>query len=168
MNKYLNGFVGKVDHGEMVLQYNDKMKYPAGCNMIYKKEILLKAGGFNNNLKFRSDDKYIFYKIKAVSDKIYYVPGAWLYHYIDSYRLSPENFRKLFLKTGNEEKIRISDEKNKAALFQKFSEYLVKFFASFIIYFIFILKGEEIKGRYVLSSQWYTLKGFLQKKVFVR
>ena len=62
MNKYLNGFVAKVDLGNKILLYDKKMKYPAGCNMTYRKEILQKAGGFNNKLTFRSDDKYIFLK----------------------------------------------------------------------------------------------------------
>src|SRR5690606_1766917 len=53
MSKYLAGFVGNVNHGPEMKQFTAEMKYPAGCNMIYKKEVLLEAGGFNNDLKFR-------------------------------------------------------------------------------------------------------------------
>ena len=168
MNKYLAGFVGNVDHGSEIKRFTPSMKYPAGCNMIYKKDILLKAGGFNNDLKFRSDDKYIFYKVHEVSDQIYYLPDAWLYHYIDSYRLDIKNFKTLFLKTGNEEKRRLISEGNKTGLFKKLIEYNVKFGASFILYFIFLLKGQPSKGKYIVISQWNTLLGFLKKDVFVR
>ncbi len=168
MNKYLNGFVGKVDYGTEVMQYSNKMKYPAGCNMTYRKDILLKAGGFNNELTFRSDDKYIFYKVKNISDKIYYVPNAWLYHYIDSHRLTESNFKKLFLKTGNEEKKRIASEKETIGLIKKFIEFVIKFGASIVLFILFFLKGQSIKGKYVVISQWCTLRGFLQKDVFVR
>ena len=115
MNKYLYGFVGKVDHGTSIKQYDEQMKYPAGCNMTYKKEAILKAGGFNNELTFRSDDKYIFLKIKEISNEIYYVPDTFVHHYIDAKRLETSNFRKLFLKTGNEEKKRIKSEGGKSA-----------------------------------------------------
>ena len=168
MSKYLAGFVGNVNHGTEIKRFTPEMKYPAGCNMIYKKEILLKAGGFNNDLKFRSDDKYIFYKVREVSDQIYYLPDAWLYHYIDSYRLDMKNFKTLFLKTGNEEKRRLISEGNKTGVFKKFFEYLFKFGASFILYIIFLLKAQPAKGKYIVISQWNTLKGFLKKDVFVR
>jgi glucosyl-dolichyl phosphate glucuronosyltransferase len=168
MNKYLNGFVGKVDYGNNILQYNKRMKYPAGCNMAYRKDILLKVGGFNNELTFRSDDKYIFYKIKNISDKIYYVPNAWLYHYIDADRLKKSNFKKLFLKTGNEEKKRITPEKKTIGVIKKFMEFVIKFCASIVLFILFVLRGQSIKGKYVVISQWFTLKGFLKKDVFVR
>ncbi len=168
MNKYLNGFVGNHDLGENIKAYSKKMKYPPGCNMAYKKEILLQAGGFNNDLKFRSDDKYIFHRIIEISDQIYYVPGAWLFHYIDADRLSFENFKKLFLKTGNEEKIRSRSEGGSFAAFKKGIEFIFKFKVSLLLFFIFFLRGKAIKGKYVVLSQWFTLKGFFKKEVFVR
>lgn len=168
MNKYLAGFVGSVDHGKEIRQFNASMKYPAGCNMVYKKEILRKAGGFNNDLKFRSDDKYIFYKVHEVSDQIYYLPDAWLYHYIDSHRLDIKNFKNLFLKTGNEEKKRLRSEGNKIGVFKKFFEYVFKLCASLMLFVVFLIKGHPSKGKYIVISQWSALKGFLKKEVYVR
>jgi glycosyltransferase involved in cell wall biosynthesis len=168
MSKYLNGFVGRVDFGERVVLFDEKMKYPAGCNMTYTKNILLKAGGFNNELTFRSDDKYIAYKIKALSDQIYYNPYTWVYHIIDHARLQKNNFKKLFLKTGNEEKKRVLLEKGDRGVFLKFFSYCLKLAASFILFFIFLLKAQPLKGKYAVLAQWYTLKGFVAKNVFVR
>jgi len=168
MNKYLNGFVGYHSFGDEILLYHPKMKYPPGCNMAYKKDQLLQCGGFNNELKFRSDDKYIFHKMKAISNQIYYVPEASLFHYIDAERLTFENFKKLFSKTGNEEKIRSRSEGGTFAVFKKGIEFIVKFNVSILLYFLFVLKGEGIKGKYVFLSQWFTLKGFFKKEVFVR
>lgn len=168
MNKYLNGFIGRVEFGDEIRKFEKKMKYPAGCNMIYKREVLLQVQGFNNELTFRSDDKDIFLRVKKISDDIYYVPQAWVYHNIDSTRLRYDNFRKLFLKTGNEEKRRVKSEQGSFGLAKKFAEFVVKFIASLILFIIFSLKGHYLKGKYVAASQWYTLRGFLQKKVFVR
>jgi len=168
MNKYLNGFVAKVDHGETVKKFSKDMKYPAGCNMTYKKSVLLEVNGFNNELKFRSDDKYIFKKVSEISNEIYYLPDAWLYHYIDNTRLEPVNFKKLFMKTGNEEKRRILSEGSFLEFISKLIELMFKFTASLIIFLSFVTKGYFLKGKYVVLSQWYTLIGYLKKDVFVR
>lgn len=168
ISKYLNGFVGRMDFGDRPKQFDSKMKYPTGCNMTYTKEILQKAGGFNNELTFRSDDKYIFHQVTKISDNVYYVPEALLYHNIDNDRLSFPNFKKLFLKSGNEEKIRVRSEIGTLGIVRKFFELIFKTTAATVIYILYIIKGQELKGRYVFFSQWFTLKGFLQKSVFVR
>jgi len=168
ISKYLNGFVGRMDFGDRPKQFDSKMKYPTGCNMTYTKEILQKAGGFNNELTFRSDDKYIFHQVTKFSDNVYYVPEALLYHNIDNDRLSFPNFKKLFLKSGNEEKIRVRSEIGTPGIVRKFFELIFKTTAATVIYILYIIKGQELKGRYVFFSQWFTLKGFLQKSVFVR
>ncbi|MEO6406533.1 MAG: glycosyltransferase family A protein [Ferruginibacter sp.] len=168
MNKYLNGFIGRVDHGDAIKIFDKEMKYPAGCNMIYKKEVLLAAGGFNNDLTFRSDDKYIFQQVKKISGKIYYIPCAWLYHYIDEARLQFSNFKKLFLKTGNEEKKRVVAASGSWGWIKKLAEFKIKFGASLLLFIAFVLKGEYQKGKYTVLSQWYTLIGFLKKEVYVR
>lgn len=168
MSKYLNGFIGKIDFGSAVLPFSKKMKYPVGCNMAYKKAVLEKAGGFNNALQFRSDDKYIFYQVKKYSNEIYFVPDAWLYHYIDAHRLEISNFKKLFLKTGNEEKKRVFSEQGNTAVFKKGVEFFLKAGASVMLFLLFMLKGQYAKGKYVFISQYCTLKGFLKKEIFVR
>ena len=168
MSKYLSGFVGLMDYGLKHKRFDSSMKYPAGCNMTYTKDILKKAGGFNNQLTFRSDDKYIFYQVTKFSGNIYYLPQALLYHNIDNDRLSFTNFKKLFLKSGNEEKIRVRSEKGSLAVLKKFFELLFKTGASVVLYILYLLKGKEPKGRYIFFSQWFTLKGFLQNSVFVR
>ncbi len=168
MNKYLNGFVAKVDHGDKTKKFTKAMKYPAGCNMTYKKDILNQVKGFNNDLKFRSDDKYIFKKVRQISDEIFYLPKAWLFHYIDNARLEPINFKKLFMKTGNEEKRRVLTEGNGGELFLKFFEFTFKMLASILIMLRFTMLGLYPKGKHVFLSQWFTWIGFLKKDVFVR
>lgn len=168
MSKYLDGFVGRVDYGKKIKRFDDSMKYPAGCNMIYRKDVLLTVGGFNNDLTFRSDDKDIFLKVNKKFSQIFYLPDAYVYHFVDSHRLSFSNFRKLFLKTGNEEKKRIGQEKGVQGIFKKFIEFTIKLAGSMVLYLLFFLKGKAIKGRYIFLAQWYTLKGFLLRDVFVR
>ena len=168
MSRYLHGFIGKIDFGEVVIPFSKSMKYPVGCNMAYRKAILEKAGGFNNALQFRSDDKYIFYQVKKYSDKIYFVPGAWLFHNIDAHRLELSNFKKLFLKSGNEEKKRVFMEDGMAGIIKKGIEFFAKALAGFLLFLLFAIQGKYLKGKYIFLSQWCTLKGFFSKSVFVR
>ena len=168
MSRYLDGMVGRIDYGDATKRFDSNMKYPGGCNMTYTREILQKAGGFNNKLTFRADDKYIFFQVTKYTDKIYYLPEAALYHNIDKDRLTFTNFKKLFLKSGNEEKIRVRSEKGSLAVIIKLFELIFKTSASFALHLFHILKGQELKGRYIFLSQWFTLKGYLQKSVFVR
>lgn len=168
MSKYLNGFIGKIDFGEQVQQFTPAMKYPVGCNMAYKREVLLAAGGFNNALQFRSDDKYIYHRVASISNQVFYVPKAWLHHYIDGHRLQAENFKKLFLKTGNEEKKRVYQAEGTVGLVKKGIEFIFKFGASVALLLLFILKGQWVKGWYIFLSQYCTLKGFLAREVHVR
>lgn len=168
MSAYLNGFVGKVDYGDAPLLYKPPMKYPGGCNMTYKADLLKEVGGFNNQLTFRSDDKHIYFMVSRISPEIFYLPAATVYHNIDNERLSFSSFSKLFLKTGNEEKVRVRLEEGKMGLLKKFVEFIMKLGASMLLYIFYAVRGQEIKGRYIFFSQWFTLKGFLQSKVFVR
>lgn len=168
MSKYLNGFVGRVDHGYPIRPFSGSMKYPIGCNMTYRKRLLESVGGFNNDLTFRGDDKYIYQAVSTVNSKVYYLPEAEVQHNIDAYRLTPESFRKLYQKTGNEERKRVAAEEGLSALIRKGLEYLLKFGASLLIGMMFTVTGNYLKGKYVMLSQWYTWQGFILREVHVR
>jgi glycosyltransferase involved in cell wall biosynthesis len=168
MNKYLNGYIGKVDHGGSPRVFEGKMKYPIGCNMTYRKSLLLQAGGFNNQLTFRGDDKHVFFAITKLNPAVFYLHDALVYHNIDAHRLTFDYFKKLFLKTGNEERKRVTMEHGSTAIFTKGIEYVLKWGVSLLLWILFTLKGQEPKGRYTMYSQWFTLAGFLKKEVFVR
>jgi len=166
MSNYIYGYVGSIDLGNTERKFEGKMKFPIGCNMTYSKLILNKVNRFNTDLKARSDDKYIYNNIKLISDKVYYIPSMVVNHNIDNDRLTFNSFKKLYLKTGNEEKIRL--RKNKIQLLKKLIEFIIKFFASIILWIIYLFKNQEIKGRYIFYSQYYTLLGFIKKNIFVR
>ena len=159
MNKYLWGFVTKIDLGDKIRPFRGK-EYPAGCNMTYRKDLLEQIGGFNNKLKWRADDKYINFKIREVSDKIIYIPLLEVEHTIDDYRTSNENFRKLALKFGSEEGIRVRDE-GTVIFLKKVFEFIYKLAGSFILMLNFMLKGQSSKGRYTFRYRWLATLGLL-------
>lgn len=168
MSSWLDGFIAHVDLGGTTRLFKGRMKYPIGCNMAYLKKYLVEIGGFNTLLTFRGDDKYIFLVIKNINHRIYYVPGALVYHNIPGKRLQFSYLRTLYMKTGNEEKLRVRLKDGYGAVAMKFFEFLFKFGVSIVIWMWYAVTGRELKGRYVFYSQWFTLKGFLLKEVFVR
>jgi glycosyltransferase involved in cell wall biosynthesis len=167
LSSYLTGITGTVDYGNELKRFSRPMKYPGGCNMAYKKDILLEAGGFNNELKARADDKYIFEKVKKINSEIWYVPDAFSLHTINAERLSFNSFKKLYLKGGNEEKIKTKSE-GFTSFIKKGADLLAKCIAGLGLWMLFTIKGNYIKGKYVFLAQWYTWYGFLKKDVHVR
>jgi len=168
MSSWLNGFIAHVDPGGPTRVFKGRMKYPIGCNMAYRKKYLEAIGGFNTLLTFRGDDKYIYLAIKEINPEIYYVPGALVRHNIPGRRLTFGYLKTLYLKTGNEEKLRVRLKDGNGAVIKKFFEFLFKFGVSVFIWTWYTITGRELQGRYVFYSQWFTLQGFLQKEVFVR
>lgn len=158
MNPYLDGFVAKLDMGDKQKKFQEK-QYPVGCNMTYTKEVLLKAGGFNNKLKWRADDKYIGIKVREISTEVYYLPNLTVEHSIDAFRTSDKNFKAFCLKFGNEEAIRVRD----IGLFSyalKGLEFLFKLVGSVILMISFVLKGQKAKGTYTFYYRWWATIGF--------
>ena len=168
MSSWLNGFIAHVDLGGDTRLFKGRMKYPIGCNMAYRKKYLQQIGGFNTLLTFRGDDKYIYLAVKEINPEIYYVPSALVRHNIPGRRLQFSYLKTLYLKTGNEEKLRVRLKDGGGAVIVKFFEFLFKFGVSIAIWFWYAITGRELQGRYVFYSQWFTLKGFLMKEVFVR
>lgn len=169
-SKYVSGILGNngIKYPDNVVKYSKELKYPIGCNMSYKRELLLEVNGFNNQLTFRSDDKDIFTRVSKVTDEIYYLPTVVLQHYIDNERLEFANFKKLYLKSGNEERKRINTEGGTIDLVKKFFELILKLGAGFVIMILYTLKGSFVKGKYAFLAMWYTFTGFIKKEVFVR
>ena len=161
MNTYLDGFVAKMDKGDTLSKFKSN-EYPVGCNITYTKDILMKVGGFNNKLKWRADDKYIGIQVREHSDEVYYHPGLAVEHSIDAYRTSDENFKKFCLKFGNEESIRVRDI-GAIAFISKTIEFLFKLLGSAILFALFTIKGEYVKGKYTLMYRWWATIGFFRK-----
>ncbi len=165
MSKYIQGVVSKVDYGEKQGPF-DKKKYPVGCNMIFRRSIFDEVGTFNTELKFRSDDKFIFLKLRDHNKKILYAPGIVVHHNIDASRLTYNFIVKLCIQIGATEKIRL--RQNPMGLFNKFSEYIWKLVASFILSMIFLLQRSPEKARYIVLVRWYILIGFFRNAEYIQ
>ena len=156
-SKYLSGVFSLVDFGDTEQFFSQK--YPAGCNMSFEKNALQAIGGFNNNIKYRSDEKFVFLNLKKQHANIKYVPQSVAIHIIDETRQSKALVIKVSQLTGAGERERLW--KNPLGLLMKLIEYKIKFFASIILSIPFVVKGQIQKAEYLIMSRYYVLKGFL-------
>jgi glycosyltransferase involved in cell wall biosynthesis len=154
--------VTHIDYGDEHFKCYGK-KYPPGCNMSYRKDILEQTNGFNESLKWRVDDKHIYYEVCKISDEVYINPELVVHHNIDAYRVSDESFDILSKRLGEEEKLRTKDLGGFTYLLKVF-EYLAIFGASLLFWVSFALKGESIKGKYLARFRWLAFKGLIAKK----
>ena len=159
LSKYIEGVVSKVDLGDRIIPFNKK--YPAGCNMVFRKEVFDVYGGFNSDLHTRGDDKYVFDKLKKNNVKILYSPTIEVEHFIDDYRLEKKFIIRLSKIIGQSEAIRLKN--NNLLLTIKFLEYTLKILIAFILAFGFLINKKQTKAQYILIVRYYVLLGFFIK-----
>lgn len=166
MSNYIERIISVVDLGNQVKEL--PKIYPVGCNMIFKKEIFKHVGSFNTELKLRSDDKYIFLKIRQEGYKVLYLPKVVVWHFIDAFRTTPEYVKKVSRLNGEAEYIRIkSTGKNCPwSMILRLLDYLFKVSASLILWVIFAIKGQNIKGKMLFISLWKQFMGFISRPKF--
>jgi glucosyl-dolichyl phosphate glucuronosyltransferase len=158
-NKYMVGITGTIDRGLKVRKFGGFAKYPCGCNMAYRRDLLLKTGGFNPEIMARADDKYVYEQVAKLNDEVWYVPDAFSLHNIDAARLTDANFERLYTRSGKDERIKNKGE-GAWSVFVKGLDFIAKVGVSIGLWVLYALKGRPLAGRYIFLSQWYVLKGF--------
>jgi glycosyltransferase involved in cell wall biosynthesis len=158
LSKPIEGVVSKVDLGEKIKDFDKK--YPAGCNMIFRRSFFDKYGGFNPDLHTRGDDKFVFYKLKKNGEKVLYVPSINVDHYIDDYRIEKKFIIKLSKSIGESERIRKQGDFGDLLL--TFFEYTIKFFVSIGIATYYAITNRFPKAHYLLLIRFYILVGFFK------
>ncbi len=162
MSKYIQGIVSKVDYGETFHEFYKK-KYPVGCNMAFRRNFFKQFGGFNTDLTIRSDDKYIFYKLRKNNKKILYAPDIIVHHNIDAFRLTPGFIKRQSLQIGFGEKMRLRN-KGFWVNSQKLAEYVFKLFASLVLGLKFLIQKKPAKAKYIIRIMWFIPVGYFKKK----
>ena len=130
--------------------------------MFFKKSVLDEIGGFNTALKLRSDDKYIFLKIREAGYRVLYLPKVVVWHFIDDFRNSLAYVKKVSRLNGEAERTRIGTLKHKRRItyLLRLWDYVWKLGASTVLWLLYTLKGQNIKGKALFLSVWNALKGF--------
>jgi glycosyltransferase involved in cell wall biosynthesis len=165
-NKYLNSLLGYFNIGDesKVFSRND---YPRGSNMSFKMDVFEKIGDFNvdlgrkgNNLA-GSEEKDIFKRIYQLADlKVMYIPNALVYHCVPIERTTTEFIKRQAIGTGASEKVRVKNE-GVVSTIKRFMIEGFKWGASFILYFVYLFKGQVAKGQMIVKFRFWVTQGLL-------
>jgi glycosyltransferase involved in cell wall biosynthesis len=143
-----------------------KSGFPRGGNAAYRKETFDKTGLFNVDLGRKggnlmgAEEKDIFDKMRAASLRVYYLPGAVLYHIIPPAKLTTDYFNTLTVAIGRSEQLRtraISPTK----YLQRLAIEGVKWGASIVLCIGYVFAFAPQKGRKLLLFRWNVSKGLL-------
>lgn len=127
MSHFLLPLLGHHDLGKSKRTY-PKNKYPFGGNMGFAKSVFEKIGFFDTELGRKgkelhaAEEKEVFRRLREISDSIYYLPDAFLYHRVDKSRLTKEYIRKQALGIGQSMKLQLRD----ASYFDKIKSRLIE------------------------------------------
>jgi len=161
MSIFLWGLVTKSDWGNKIRKY-PYSKSPYGCSMALRKNVLYDVGLFNEQLIFRSEDKYIFYQLKRFKRKYIYNPNFIVFHNISKERITKEAVKRISFSVGAGEYDRI---KHQSILkkFIKLIEYFLKLLISVLISFYYVIKNHPLKGEYLILNRWLTFLGYIKR-----
>ncbi len=158
MSKYMVGPISKVDYGDVTREF--PTKYPAGCNMVFRKFLFEKYGNFNGQLS-RSDDKDMFLRLKKHGEKVLYAADVVVYHHIPEDRITYESILKIGYSNGRFEALRLKDSRTITKAL-KLAELAAKFCASIAIGCGYFIQFKKEKGSYLIPYMYKMLLGYIR------
>lgn len=162
----LMSLMSVIDLGDQVCLF--KKKFPIGANMSFRRKTIQAYGNFNVKLGRRGDnlegaeEKDLFLKIIAASEKVYYIPDAIVQHVIPEKRLSFDHFRRQAIGIGYSERVR-SQEVSSLAYFKSLFRECLKWGVSWVMCLGYWLTLRFRKGWRLIIFRWYVSKGLLTK-----
>lgn len=162
LSHYIDGIVSKLDLGNKEKEFNKK--FPVGCNMSFRKEILEELGGFNEEILLRSDEKDLFERM-GQRGCIWYLPQAEVQHVMSAKRVSKQGVIHVSKITGEGEYFR--NKKSLLRLVSIFIQYVLKLMAALVLAFLFVLRGRGAKAKYIIIVRWFILLGFVFNKALL-
>lgn len=106
------GFLGYQDFGETPLRLDGRHQYPFGGNMAFNRRVIEKIGYFNPKLGrkgeglkrselFKGAETDYFHRLADSGEvRIFYAPGAIVYHQIKPFQIKKRYFRTIHFNAG--------------------------------------------------------------------
>ncbi len=166
MSYYVSSLVGNFDYAPTACTFENG-KYPLESNMIVRKDVYDRIGGFNTalpgvvgTLRIGGEGKELFYKILALGHTIYYDPAICVHHVVEVKKLTSEYMYRVASGIGRGEKTRTLNISTWAYI-KKIVEYLFKLVASIILAIKYTLQLTPAKSWPVIQFRIDALKGLL-------
>ena len=164
-NKYLNSLLGYFNRGNEAHYFTSK-DYPRGSNMAFRTLVFEKTGLFDVHLGriganlFGGEEKDLFNRIYRHKIKVLYQPAALVHHCVPIERTKSDFIKKQALGTGQSERLRSKSQGIGSYLRRLITEG-VKWAGSFVLWFIFALKGQPSKGNMILFFRYWVSYGLV-------
>ena len=170
MSYYVSSMVGNFDYSPTVSVFSAN-KYPLESNMIIRKKDFDAINGFNvdlpgvvGTLRIGGEGKDFFFRLKDLGRVIYYDPAIKVQHVVETSKLTKEYMYRVASGMGRGEKVRML-KISRSAYIKKIIEYLIKFGASIILGFKYLLQGHPAQFWPIIQFRIDTLKGLMDKHV---
>jgi glucosyl-dolichyl phosphate glucuronosyltransferase len=166
IDNILEGLVSKVDFGDSDFKYSGK-RYPVGCNMTYRKDVLEEIGLFDTSIGqvgdnlVRGDETELFERIKKLNKPVYYLGNSRVEHVIEQDRLTRAHIRKMSEGVG----VGLRQASKRSSIFGKCKIRMVlfaKFFAALLFALIYILTAQFSKAKAWIVFRMDVHRGFLK------
>lgn len=165
--KWTYSWVSAIDKGEEVVPFEGS-SYPIGANMGFRKICLDKCGNFNTELGrtkknlMGGEEKDIFNRVKANDMLILYFPDILVEHVIPPQRTTKDYIIKMGQGIGMSERLRCL-KIGKKALWKRYFSELVKWGASFVLWFYYLICFRPVVGNMLVLFRWNVTKGLVKK-----
>jgi len=166
MSKYLLTLVSAIDMGNSPKKFKDS-KFPIGANMAFRSDMFNKYGLFNTDLGRKGteleggEEKEMFLRLRKGNEEIHYVPKVKVGHIIPEKRLTMEYIKGLGIGVGSSEKRRVAKSGLREILRKIVSE-VIKLGGTFILFFIYFIKGKFQQAIMLVQFRFWVLKGYLK------
>lgn len=142
--------------------------YPGTGHAVIKRELFERYGNFNTDLGRKgtsllgAEDKDMFLRLIENKVACYYFPGIPIYHHIPQSKLTDDFFKRLTYSIGKSERIR-TKAISKTAFRKRLFDECIKWAASWILLFYYIITLHPSKGWKLIQFRWNVSKGLLGK-----
>jgi GT2 family glycosyltransferase len=167
MSHFLLSLTSSIDLGNQIKVFS-RRQFPIGANMAVRSGIFKKYGVFNPALGRRgnsldgAEEKDFFYRLTDAKEKIYYVPGAVVYHCVPDSRLTFDFFKRQAQGIGKSERIR-AKSLSSAEYMKSIIREGLKWGISFILFVFYLVTLRPAKAVRLLLFRWYVSRGLLSE-----
>ena len=139
---------------------------PAGGNMAFNREVFTLYGDFDTALGRRGktllggEENDLFARIRALGERVYYVPKAKVLHHISAEKLTPEYFDALAYGVGCSKRLRAEKEGSLKFLYadERKKQHITNLLA---IFYIFTFR--PVKAKWLLKMRKGISRGVFNK-----
>lgn len=165
MSHFLLPLVGRHDLGKSIKKYPSH-KFPFGGNMGFKKSVFDEVGYFDTDLGkkgkklyAKGEEKELFDRVRSVSNDLYYIPDAFLYHHVDGSRLTRDYVKNQATAIGQGMRLRMAEASTKQFI-ENWLREAGKTGASVLLFLFYSLSFNMAKATMVLKFRWWIWRGY--------